>query len=367
MTGLYVHNHGVKSNTGGSGSFLDQSVTLQAVLQNDGYRTGIFGKFLNGINLETNPLYFDTWAVAKGRTYYNGNWNVNGTVLPVPTYSTEFIGDQVKSFISASDPDAPWFAMATPLAPHYPYTPAVHYKDAPVPSWDGNPAVFETDLSDKPKYVRRGTTTFEDGARARTQQLRTLMSVDDMMASIHDHLVVTGQLDNTLVFYISDNGLLWGEHGMRGKDKPYLQSVGVPFFASWPGHLPEGQDDRRLVANIDIAPTVYAASGSTAPVELDGRSLLDFGWDRNRIHTEYWCNVGCRYWASTTRGWSQYTEYYTDASMETISFREYYRLDRDPWQLVNLLRDGRPRNDPNLRVLHKQLKMDRGCAGTTCP
>jgi arylsulfatase A-like enzyme len=367
VTGLYAHNHGVLKNGGSSGALLDQSLTLQSVLQADGYRTGFFGKFLHGIPLHVDPKYFDSWAVAKSGTYYNGEWNVDGTQLTVPTYSTEFIDQQVKAFTGVA-PDAPWFAIAAPHAPHGPWTPAVQYADAPISEWKGNPAVFEKDRSDKPPWVRRRAATFERGSAHREMQLRTLLSVDDMMASIHDHLELTGQLDNTLVFYLSDNGYLWSEHRLQGKDHPYLQSVRVPFLASWPGHLPAGQTSQRLVANIDIAPTVYAASGSSPPVELDGRSLLDAEWDHRRIHAEHWCNVNiCRYWASTIRRRSQYIEYYTTASMKTLAFREFYRLDKDPWQLVNLLRDGKPGNVPNLKALHERVKMDLTCSGTECP
>ena len=50
-----------------------------------------------------------------------------------------------------------------------------------------------------------------------------------------------------------------------------------------------------------------------------------------------------------------------------IAFREYYNLKRDPWQLVNVLRDGRPRNDPDVTALHERLTADRTCADATCP
>ncbi len=61
----------------------------------------------------------------------------------------------------------------------------------------------------------------------------------------------------------------------------------------------------------------------------------------------------------------QYTEYYDEAG--EIVFREYYDLVHDRWQLVNLLHDGRPGNDPDVGPLHDRLTADRSCVGTACP
>jgi arylsulfatase A-like enzyme len=82
------------------------------------------------------------------------------------------------------------------------------------------------------------------------------------------------QLSNTLVFFLSDNGYLWSEHGLGGKRHPYLQSIEIPMFARWTGHIAAGAVDPRLVANIDVAPTVLDAVGLTPTTRMDGHSLL---------------------------------------------------------------------------------------------
>ena len=95
--------------------------------------------------------------------------------------------------------------------------------------------------------------------------------------------------DDAGVFYLSDNGYSWGEHRHVGKFVPYTESIRVPFLVRWPGRLPAGTVDDRLVATVDIAPTVLQAAGiAPDPGDpLDGRSLLD-GRRRGRLLAEYW-------------------------------------------------------------------------------
>ena len=66
---------------------------------------------------------------------------------------------------------------------------------------------------------------------------------------------------NTLVVYVSDNGYLWGEHNLEGKDEPYVQSTKVPLMMRWPNHTQPGVGDERFALNIDIAPTILEAAG----------------------------------------------------------------------------------------------------------
>ncbi len=153
---------------------------------------------------------------------------------------------------------------------------------------------------------------------------------------------------------------MWGEHGLLQKGFPYTQGVKVPMFARWPRDIRPGSVDRRLVANIDLAPTILRAL-SVRTRKLDGRDLLNRSWRRDRIHLEYWCNVRvCNRWASTREKSSQYLEYYGTGGQ--VTYREYYDLKSDKWQLHNLLGDHNRKNDPRLGPLHKRLARDRVCA-----
>ena len=76
FTGKYAHNHGVRNN--GASAALDQSTTLQRYLKAAGYRTGLFGKYLNSWPLADNPPHFEDFALLQPG-YVDAQWNVNGT------------------------------------------------------------------------------------------------------------------------------------------------------------------------------------------------------------------------------------------------------------------------------------------------
>ena len=358
LSGRYAHNNGVTRNS--NAKSLDQSKTMEAYLQKAGYTTGIFGKFFNSIGLSIDPRFFDTWATFPNSQnhYIDGYWNVQGTVKLISQYATDYIGTRAVEFIR-SNAGRPWFLyLATPAA-HTPMTAQANYAQASVPQWDGNPAVFESDRSDKPPWVQAKSQSFSSGRSQRTKQYRTLMSVDDMVSRIAAALSETGQGQDTLAFFISDNGYMWSEHKLPGKGWPYMQSIGVSMLSRWPGHISAGERDGRLVANIDIAPTVLDAAGVVPDVHMDGRSLLgDFV--RDRILAEYWAGQpkGPPPWAARLTRTDEYVEYY-DPSTGSVTFREYYDLVADPWQLSNL------RTPP--AGAQAELDTDRRCAGAGCP
>jgi arylsulfatase A-like enzyme len=373
FSGRYVHNHSVLRQR--LGASLDHRSTVQRQLKEGGYFTAMAGKFLNFWNLGTRPPYFDRYAVTT-YGYYDTKWGIDGVVQSVSTYSTTFIGDKAIEYLSAfeqADDARPWFLYLATTAPHKPRTPEPQYAGATFGSWAGNPAVNE-DVSDKPAYVRSrqpvGGSTIQ---RIRTEQLRTLKSVDDMVDRVLRSVQAKGELDNTLVIYLSDNGYIWGEHRFADtKFVPYSESVRVPFFARWPGHLTAGKIDNRLVASIDIKPTVLAAAGiaADAAYPMDGRSVLSAG-GRSRLFTEYFYDdynsSVMQSWAATRTRTYQYIENYDQPELNGGTFREYYDLVNDPWMLTNLYRDGNPSNDPPIGPLSSTLAADRNCSGTACP
>ena len=369
LTGRYAHNHGVLSNGGGvvpGQEALAHETTLQAYLQEAGYRTSVVGKLLNRWPLEQTPPYWDYFSIFE-RHYRDTTWNINGTVKTISTYSTKFVGRQAANFIQESETvdGQPWMLYVAPSAPHDPWDPEDRYADFPVGRWKGNPAVREGDLGDKPPWLRHNSCSLDCGRRARAGQTRLLQSVDDLVLKMREKLARAGER-NTLVVYVSDNGYLWGEHNLRGKDQPYLQSSRVPLMMRWQGHAQPGVVDERFALNIDIAPTVLEAAGiPVGETPMDGRSLL-VDSARNRVHLEHWCNLRqCDRWASTRTHDYQYIERY-DAEGNVL-FREYYDNEDDPWQLRNLLKDGDPTNNPDVVALDSQLAPDKSCVGGLCP
>jgi arylsulfatase A-like enzyme len=297
-------------------------------------------------------------------TGFNGGYdvpfNVDGEVRRIRAYSTRFLAGrgagQIKSF--ESDDARPWFLFLAPLAPHKPHVVEPRYRDANVGEWNGNPAVFEKDERDKPPYVRQADKGLGFGRRFRLKELRMLRSVDDLVDRVFRVLGETGERRRTLAFFLSDNGIMWAEHGLQAKGIPYLQAVRIPLYVRWPGAVRSGAMDRRLAATIDVAPTIRDAVG-LGRGSADGRSLLR-PRRRPALLGEAW-GEGRRNWASLLTSGYQYTEYFSHDG--SIVFREYYDLRDDPWQLRNLLRDGDPQ-DPPVGALHARLHDLRSCRGT---
>ena len=372
MSGRYAHNHNVETNR--SAERFDERGSLQRYLHEDGYRTAIVGKFLNGWTRD--PSYFDSWAVfVDPIRYYGARVNIDGTGQRVKMYSTDYVARRSASVLRSfeTNDEQPWYLYVAPFAPHDPYQPKRAYRDAKVGGWAGNPAVREGNRSDKPPWVtgRRRQTSFSEGREIRQDQLRTLVSVDDLVRTLARTLDALGEERDTLAVFVSDNGKHWGEHGLGGKQDPYTHSVRIPMYLRWPGHIAAGVDDARLALNVDVAATVLDAAGSTPDAEhpLDGRSLLET-WDREHVYSENkFGGQGFPSWSTVRTHTEQYIEWY-DEDLETISFREYYDLVTDPWQLVNLLGDTDPANDPppdRLADLQLQIARDRRCEGTSGP
>ncbi|HVM34740.1 MAG TPA: sulfatase-like hydrolase/transferase [Actinomycetota bacterium] len=316
---------------------------------------------------EDPPPYFDRYIRTEGRSYYGGLWNVNGIVGHLPGYSTNIMADAASLFITEQTASPqPWFLMVGTVAPHKPSVPENKYARARVKRWEGNPAVTdEARARAKPVYVRKTKASLREGRRYRKQQLRTLVSVDDLVGEVFAALQSTSQDRNTLAFFLSDNAVMWGEYGLLEKGYPYTTSARIPMMMRWPARMGGGGVDHRVVGNIDIAPTVLDAIGLPAgPVHpMDGRSLLDKTWTRDWILLEYWRNMKKSIpWASLWSKKWQYIENY-----QGDRFLELYDLDSDPWQLDNLLAGPSPRKPVDASIFSEKLRRAKLCRGTDGP
>ena len=364
FTGLYAHNHGIHTN--GSAN-LPQDRTIQRYLHDAGYKTAIMGKFLNSWKLERNPPNFDRWGVIRPDSYWNAEFNVDGEVKNLPGYSTNVLTMKAARWLRRFEDmdDQPWFLYIAPVAPHAPSIPAPEYAEAPLPPFRPAPSVFEADRSDKPPWVRSLNASLDNIKDGRARKLRTLMSVDALVARVFHELGELGERRDTLAIYLSDNGDLWGEHGLVGKRVPYTESIHVPLAMRWPGHLEPGSREPNITANIDLAPTILDAAGVEPLFPMDGVSVLG-NWVRNRLFAEHWgAEVNPNWLQIRTKNFA-YIEWYDGIHLRP-TFREYYRTPVDPWQLRNLLHDGVASNNPDVSGLHELMKQYEQCSGSTCP
>ncbi|HEY0397008.1 MAG TPA: sulfatase, partial [Acidimicrobiia bacterium] len=397
-SGRMPHNHQVVDNY--SGDNLDRDWISPRYLHDDGYRTALVGKFITDWTFRYEPPHFDQYAAFQGG-YVNAPFWVKDPGATTHTwvtapYSTDFIADKAVQYIDgfAADPSHPWFMQVAPHAPHNNmeatptacdlhtlYNWPARYDTTPVPAFAPSPAVtVEGDnnhaaKADKVPYIRNNSFPSSCGAVTYEGQMKTLLAVDDMVDRLMATLQHNGELSNTLVIFTSDNGFAHGDRGLTSKGMPYSEHINVPLMARWDGVLPAGVVDHRLVGGEDFLPTYLDAAGYTPPelrYPLDGRSflpgrpardekLLEFGPVGRATPAGYKGHRGIPTWATLRTAGYQYIEYY-DTDNVTVTFREYYDLRADPWELRNLLADTDPHNDPDVDGLSARLRQSERCA-----
>ncbi len=193
-------------------------------------------------------------------------------------------------------------------------------------------------MSDKPNWVKNKLplmTTADIAAldQFRQDQLESMLSVDEGIGRMLELLNQTGELQNTIIIYTSDNGQNWGEHRFVGKGPAWEESIRVPLLV-YDGRNPTAQTIDEMALNIDLAPTIMELAGLPLPQPTDGESLVPLldnepvQW-RDEFLVERYKGDGGKYFAIRTEQWS-YTEY-----VETNGF-ELYDLVNDPYQLNSL-------------------------------
>jgi arylsulfatase A-like enzyme len=284
LTGLYSHHTGVQNN--GDGRLLDEDATLAVRLHDAGYRTGLVGKYLNRYPFGRGPYVppgWDRW-VGKGNTsgatvYYRYPFVDQGVPLTgglAPAgYATDLFAREAAAFVRTAPASQPYFLLFAPSAPHAPRIPAPRDAGAfegltlPRP-----PSFGASDVGGKPPWVRALPPIDPAAAaaldRARIRERETLLAVDDAVRSIVDEVAARGDLDRTVIFFLTDNGLTFGEHGWTHKTCPYVECVRTPFAVYAPG-VTAGSDPT-LVSNVDLAPTIASLAGLDL-VPTDGVDL----------------------------------------------------------------------------------------------
>jgi arylsulfatase A-like enzyme len=300
MTGVSQSRFGYTDNNSHNGLPPPEVVRiLPEQLKEAGYTTGVIGKWHIG-NLKTNQLYpgslpesserfttlpgnhpsergFDylllhnagmshyfpyrddgkRWMTDRDREYRLEQMleHESGVSLlddlPEETYLTDYFSEQGAAFVRRHQ-DKPWFLFLSYNAPH-------------------TPMVARVDKLEKYAHIEH---------RGRRQLIAMMDSLDEGVGQVLDALVETGQLQNTLVWFLSDNGA--PSHHNHSRNDPFSGRKGdmheggirVPFLVSWPGTIPAGQVLDEPAIALDILRTSLAAAGIEAPPVHDGANLL---------------------------------------------------------------------------------------------
>ena len=388
FTGQYAHSHGVTSNEDYAevrASGLEAS-NIATWLKGAGYSTAMLGKYFNNYpsgSPETFiPQGWDEWlGVLEDRTVDNVDWeaNDNGRIVSYrdtgqATYQTDVLADRAVDFIRRVT-DRPIFVLIAPSSPHLPATPASRHEgmfagyDAP-----RTPSFNEEDVSDKPFWLR--TRPPINALLVRQididyrKRLESLQSVDELIQKVVDALQATGRLDNTYFIFTSDNGVMQGQHRLRGKHAPYEESISVPLMIRGP-RVAAGARRNHLVGHVDLNPTICEMAGIAIPSSVEGRSLMPLLGDappapsawRQELLIELFGGgpnippYGAIRAERPDGGSYLYVEY--DAGND----REFYDLRRDPDQLTNTYLG----SDPSIvEPLRTRLQTLRTCRGSAC-
>lgn len=386
-------------------------------LQEAGYNTGWFGKYLNwqGVKQYCSKSGSIPPGWNKAHFYCNDSyglegiwWNNGGQLYYTHEYSTAVMGNASVQWLAQTlqDTKEPFFMAVAPHAPHEPYTPAPWYNNSKVPDipyprqpWHDYHAEGKV-----PWLAALPPLTAQQHKNVQfmwEQRFRALMAVDDIVKEVIKLLTKYNVLDNTYVFFTSDHGHHLGEFRLtEGKEHPYEFDVRVPFAVRGPG-VPANKTLPILTSNVDLGPTFIELAGGKVPPQMDGQSFAQYlknpswaedgakknvaapTWNREALPIEYYsvANWPANYKEGVTSfndcpnntyralrfmdsdfGNLLYVEYTTvsDWWFQHINFYELYDLAKDPYQLTNIY----PKTTDSLKArLHDLMLTSYACGG----
>jgi len=442
MTGQYSHRNGVYDLYD---TLSGDDCHLSREMQKAGYQTAMVGKW----HLKDSPKFFDYFAVIAGQgRYMNPTLHVSEggemrkvrfdstlqreiEVIDTEGHSSDVLTDKSLAWLRKRDRAKPFFLMHHFKAPHDMFVYAPRYKnhmkdvripepgnlyDQPGPEFgsvatrgenDSLVGVIGSTVSPQKtkrnlarhyrKQIRDLTGRDDLSDREMThhtyqlylkEYLRCVKGIDDNLQRLLDYLEEEGLMENTLIIYTSDQGMMLGEHDYIDKRWMLEESIRLPLIVHWPGGRPGSRCDWML-SNVDYAPTVLAAAGVDPPEYMQGRSFLGAmeggappaDW-RKSTYYRYWMHMAHghnnpahfgirnkryklifyygidyknlhrgkpverhgenRFWADTPAAW------------------EFYDLQRDPHEMQNRYRDPEYAKviatmKSELRVLRKQI------------
>ncbi len=279
LSGLYAHTHGVINN------FTDYPVNLPSYprqLHAAGYETAYIGKWHMGEQSDEPRPGFDYWASHKGQgTYYDTTFNINGKRQLLKGYYTHRVTELAVDWLKKPR-QRPFLLAMGHKAPHGIWIPEPKYEHTFDNTPIHKPATAKDTDDGKPEWVRQRVHTWHgiDGPLYGTNDystfvrtyLETILSVDDSVGQIYETLRSTGELDNTLLLFATDNGFMIGEHGSIDKRTMYEESIRIPLLARYPGLIRNPQVVEQMVLNVDFAPSVLDICGVAPLPKTHGQS-----------------------------------------------------------------------------------------------
>jgi N-acetylglucosamine-6-sulfatase len=379
LTGLYAHGHGVRDN------FTELPAQLPhwpKRLAEAGYETAYLGKWHMGENNDEPRPGFSFFATHKGQgKYFDTEWNINGEGSKlIKGYYTTVVTDMALDWLKKDHANKPWALCIGHKAPHSFYTPEEKYSHA----FDHVPVHYPDTafhLEKKPSWIKERLTTWhgiygplfewrKQFPDARPEAVKdfenmvhgywgTILSVDDSMGRLFAFLEETHQLENTVIVFMGDNGLLEGEHGMVDKRTGHEPCLRIPLLVRYPS-LGRGKVIDQQALTVDVAPSLIELCSAKALDGIHGKSWVnlvrqgDPAWRKSWFY-EYNYEVQFPYTpnvrAVRTDDW-KYIHYPHGDGMPDRHMAEMYDLKTDPDERTNLI------NDPKYAAKLKELALE---------
>lgn len=293
LTGLLQHAHqSFKVTKYPMASYDPEQLRFfPSVLRKNGYETACIGKWHLGedVGHGRDWDYSVIWDRGGGRrnagAYYNGALvrTNGGERKPLGGYSTDRYTELAVDYIKKKKrADKPWYLWLCYGGVHGPYTPAERHKD----SYDKAPASrVPVDIfgprPTKPEHLKNLTRWKKDGKgvpkgydAAVKKYHKAVKSLDDGVGAVMQALKDSGQLENTVVIFTSDQGFAWGQHGANEKWMPYDANICAPLIFSAPGLVTPGSLCREPVNGVDITSTIHSLAGIEPEWKMHGRDLM---------------------------------------------------------------------------------------------
>jgi len=273
-------------------------VSFPMRLHDSGYHTAYMGKWHMGEENDEKRPGFDFFATHKGQgKYYGTEFNVNGKREMVNEYYTHFVTQLALKWLNSDHGGKPWLLMVGHKAPHSFYIPEPKYTNTFNSVWVPYPeSAFH--LDDKPAWMKDRLYTWhgiygplfewrknfpddrpeavKDFANMTHAYWGTILSVDDSVGIMLSELKRRGELDNTLILFMGDNGLLNGEDGMVDKRAMQEASIRIPLIVRYPGltAIDKPRQIEQQVLTLDVAPSVLDLCGAAPLINIHGKSWV---------------------------------------------------------------------------------------------
>lgn len=327
-TGKYPHNNRVWKNR--AYTLPSEEPTWMRAVRDAGYTTSVFGKThlhphsgdlrdredlvrswgLDHVDEIAGPraaaacrsnltdrweeagVYDDYRADLRDR-YDTKPWVVRPSPLPFELYPDVYVGQEAARYLRDYDDEKPWCCWVSFGGPHEPWDTPEPYASLYDPASMPEPIRRQEDEEgqDRPRGLldeRLAPVPFEPGevGQMRANYAGNVTLIDDQIAAILRVVEERGELDRTVVAFVSDHGEMNGDHGLIYKQNFLNPAVRIPLIVRLPpsAGAPPGAVSDALVELMDLGPTLVELAGARRMERILARSLLPAIKDPTRRH-----------------------------------------------------------------------------------